>query len=124
MAARISRLPGRACRYYRSGRCLYEEHRNPGLDESYRCAVLLRLGRAFDDFTLRAENLGMTEEQAGLAWKARFPEALAREGSCRMRPPGDTTSFPDCANATGDLCLLALPLCAGVCPRFARRQDT
>ena len=74
--------------------------------------------------TVLAQDDRMTEEQAGLAWKARFPEALAREGSCRMRPPGDTTAFPDCANATGDLCLLALPLCAGVCPRFARRQDT
>ncbi len=121
--ARITRLPGRGCRYYLSGRCLYEERRNPGLHEEYLCVVLARLGRAFDDFALRAENLGMTEEQAQAAWTARFPAALAREAYCRKRGPGDTTSFPDCPSAAGDLCLLALPACAGVCARFDRRRD-
>ncbi len=124
MTAQIMRLPGVGCRHYLAGRCLYEEHRNPGLEERYRCTVLLRLGRAFDAFALRAENLGMTEEQAGRVWQSRFPATLAREGSCRLRPPGDTTAFPDCASAAGDLCLLALPLCEGVCKRFSRQQGS
>jgi hypothetical protein len=123
VTARLDRLPGTFCRHYLAGRCLYEEHLNPGLHEDYRCAVLLRLGRVFDDFALRAENLGLTEEQAGRAWKARFPATLAREGYCRDRPGGDTRTFPECDNAAGDLCLLALPACAGVCSRFARRRE-
>ncbi|MEL7638284.1 MAG: hypothetical protein AAGU21_01450 [Solidesulfovibrio sp.] len=123
MPARLLRLPGHGCRYFHTGRCLYEEHRNPGLHEGFRCSVLLRLGRIFDDFTLRAEQLGLSEEEAGRVWQARFPATLAREGYCRDRPAGDTRAFLDCDKAAGDLCLLALPACDGVCPRFARRQD-
>ncbi|UJX40276.1 hypothetical protein K9F62_16450 [Desulfovibrio sp. JY] len=122
MSAVVTCLPGLGCRHYLLGRCLYEEHVNPGLDQGFRCRVLTRLGRAFDDFLVRAEAMGLTEEQAGRVWRSRFPETLTREGSCRDYLPGDTTSFPDCANAAGELCLLALPACPGRCRRFFKRQ--
>ena len=122
MPARVTPLPGLGCRHYLAGRCLYEEHLNPGLDQKLRCLVLTRLGRAFDDFLIRAEAMGLTEEQAGRAWKNRFPDTLARQGTCRDYQAGDTTSFPDCANAAGELCLLALPACPGRCRRFMKRQ--
>lgn len=84
--------------------------------------MLGRLGRAFDDFLLRAENMGLSEEQAGRLWQARFPATLAKEGNCQDYLPGDTTSFPDCLHAAGDLCLLAFPVCPGRCFRFLKRQ--
>lgn len=121
MTGRLARLPGEGCPHCRAGRCLYEERLNPGLREANRCAVLNRLCRAFDDFVLRADNLGLTDEQAEALWQARFPATLAKEGNCQDYLPDDTTSFPDCVHAAGDLCLLALPLCPGRCPRYLTR---
>ena len=118
MTAQVRRLPGQGCPHCRAGRCLYEEHLNPGLHENHRCAVLNRLCQAFDDFALRADVMGLPDEQAQALWEARFPATLAKEGNCQDYLPGDTTSFPDCAHAVGDLCLLAFPLCPGRCPRY------
>ncbi len=123
MSASMTRLPGEGCRHFLWGRCLYEEHCNPGLSQRTRCAVLTRLVRLFDDFLARAENLSLTEEQAARLWEARFPALVAKEGNCQDYLPGDTNSFPDCANAAGDLCLLALPVCPGRCARFLQRSD-
>lgn len=120
MSGTLSRLPGTGCRHYRLGRCLLAEHQNPGLRDGNACQVLLRLGRSFDAFLVRADNLALTEEQASRLWEARFPAILAKEGDCRDYLPGDTTTFPDCRHVAGDLCLLAFPVCPGRCSRFAR----
>ncbi|MGD9609392.1 MAG: hypothetical protein AB7U59_08295 [Desulfovibrionaceae bacterium] len=120
MKAVVTPLPGIGCRHYQGGRCLLEEHRNPGLYVVHRCRVLERLGRAFDDFLLRADNLSLPEERAARLWEARFPATLAREGDCRDYLPGDTQAFPDCRHASGDLCLLAFPVCPGRCARYGR----
>lgn len=122
MPARLTRLPGEGCPHCLAGRCLYEEHLNPGLREANRCAVLNRLCRAFEDFVLRADNLGLTDVQAEALWQARFPAAMAKEGNCQDYLPDDTTSFPDCVHAAGDLCLLVFPPCPGRCPRYLTRR--
>jgi hypothetical protein len=118
MPARLSRLPGGGCPHCQGGRCLYEEHLNPGYREANRCAILNRLCRAFDDFVLRCDVMGLSEEQAASLWQARFPATLAKEGNCQDYLPGDTISFPDCRNASGELCLLAFPPCPGRCLRY------
>ena len=123
MQGKPTRLPGDGCRHFQAGRCLYEEHLNPGLDEALRCIVVRRLGRAFDDFLLRADNMGLGEEQAGRLWQARFPATLAKEGNCQDYLPGDSEAFPDCLHAAGELCLLAFPVCPGRCHRFLRRRE-
>jgi len=123
VSAALIRLPGQGCRHFLTGRCLYEEHCNPGLDEGVRCIVLHRLGRAFDAFLHRADTMGLPDAQAGRAWQACFPAILAKEGNCQDYLPGDTTSFPDCAHAAGELCLLTLPVCPGRCFRMLRHQD-
>lgn len=120
---RVTPLPGVGCRHFSAGRCLYEEHLNPGLDEGNRCVIVLRLGRAFDDFMVRAENMGLGEEQAARAWRAMFPDTLAKEGNCQDYLPDDTESFPDCGNASEELCLLAFPVCPGRCRRFLPRRE-
>lgn len=120
MSENLFRLPGQGCRHYRRGRCLLAEHRNPGLIPENGCRVIDRLGRSFDAFLERADSLSLTEDQAARLWEARFPAILAREGDCRDYLPGGTNSFPDCRHADGELCLLAFPVCAGRCSRFAR----
>jgi hypothetical protein len=122
MACAVTPLPGSGCRHYQVGRCLYEEHRNPGLCLALRCAVLTRLGRAFDEFLLRADMMGLSEDQAGRLWQARFPSTLAKEGDCQDYLPGDRNSFPDCLHADGELCLLAFPVCPGRCRRFLQQR--
>ncbi len=122
MPASLTRLSGLGCRHFLTGRCLYPEHANPGLDQGFVCVILRRLTRAFDVFVARAVMRGLTEEEAGRTWEAAFPATLAKEGNCQDYLPGDTTSFPDCAHAAGELCLLALPVCAGRCFRFLSRQ--
>lgn len=119
----LTRLPGQGCRHFLRGRCLYAEHCNPGLTEANRCRILTRLGRAFDDFLLRADNLSLSEEQAARLWEERFPATLAREGNCQNYLPGDTHAFPDCRHAAGDLCLVAFPVCPGRCVRYARPES-
>lgn len=122
MQAKPTPLPGDGCRHFQSGRCLYEEHLNPGLMQEHCCAVVRRLEQAFDDFLLRADNMGLDEEQAGRLWQARFPATLAKEGNCQNYLPDDRDSFPDCQHAAGELCLLAFPVCPGRCRRFLRRR--
>lgn len=124
MTAIVTALPATGCRYHTLGRCLYEEHINPGLVQAYRCRVLIRLGRAFDDFLQRAENLSLNEERAARLWEARFPATLAREGNCQDYLPGGTQSFPDCRHVSGDLCLVAFPVCTGRCARYARGESS
>jgi hypothetical protein len=119
----VTPLPGLGCQHFKAGRCLYEEHCNPGLCEEFCCAVIRRLGRAFDDFLLRAENMGLCEEQASQLWQARFPATLAKEGNCQDYLPGDTNSFPDCLYAADELCLRAFPVCPGRCLHFLRRRE-
>lgn len=119
-----SRLPGADCRHFVSGRCLREERLNPGLDREARCQVLLRLGEAFDRFLDRAEAFSLSEEQAGRAWEARFPEISRRHSDCRDCPPGGTDAFPDCPRLMGDLCLGRLPECEGRCRYFVRAVAT
>jgi len=120
MPDNLFRLPGVDCRHFCRGRCLLAEHRNPGLNPENACRVIDRLGRRFDDFLERADNLSLSEEQASRLWEARFPAILAREGDCRDYLPDDTNSFPDCRHAADTLCLLAFPRCAGRCSHFAR----
>lgn len=122
MPARLTRLSGEGCPHCLGGRCLYEEHLNPGLCQDYRCAVVRRLCRAFDDFVLRADNFNLSDEQAEALWQVWFPATLAKEGNCQDYLPGGTTSFPDCVYAAGDLCLQAFPLCPGRCPRYLAGQ--
>ena len=123
MVAVVTRLPGLGCRHFLAGRCLYEEHLNPGFAIAFRCSVLVHLERDFDDFLRRAEAMALSEEQAGKLWQTRFPTTLAKQETCRGYRPGDTTSFPDCANAAGELCLLALPICPGRCQRYLRHHE-
>ncbi len=87
MPARVTPLPGLGCRHYRRGRCLIEEHRNPGLAASNRCLVLERLGRAFDDFLLRAENLSLTEGPGGQALGGPAPGHPGQGGGLSGLPP-------------------------------------
>lgn len=117
----VRQMPGKACRFYRLGRCLYEERLNPGLNLAWRCAVVRRWEEEYDDFVQRAEVFGLEDEAAGTIWEKRFQDILRKEVPCDRFDRGGDYELLKCVHLMGDLCLCALPECGGVCRRFQPR---
>ena len=115
MTAHILPFPGIACAYYRQGRCLKEEIRNPGLHVTYRCGILQKTSRALDAFLDRAEAFSLSEKEAAHMWQQREGRLLLAPCPLRNAPPGPPY---ECSHFQDDLCTLLLPLCAGVCQAF------
>jgi hypothetical protein len=115
--AEITRLPGGLCRHHTFGRCLYEEHLNPGYSLRWRCVVLKRWESAFDDFLTRAELFGVSQEAVPDLWERRF-EQIARNCDCEDYAPCAEAQSPACAHVHGGLCRLRLPDCEGRCRHY------
>ena len=115
----LSRMPGAGCEYYRRGRCLYEENLNPGYNAAHLCRELGRLGREFEGFIERAEAFSLEEQKAYEIWRRKLSQSLAQDCHCQDYLGGDNENFLGCAYAYGDICLKALPICPGRCPRFS-----
>lgn len=123
MPAKVIRLPGSGCRHHVRGRCLYEEHLNPGFHEGFRCLVLDGWETEFEDFVDRVEAFGLGQGQAAGLWSRRFAALVAGGRDCPdYRPPSVTSGAEGdllgCAHFEAGLCLLRLPVCDGVCSRF------
>lgn len=115
----LLRLPGTACRHFSAGRCLLEEHQNPGWDPAHACRVVTRLCEAYDGFLGRAEAFGLEEASAFAIWSRRFAVLTRQETGCQDYEPGGTDDFPGCSHAKEHVCLLAMPACRGQCPDYA-----
>jgi hypothetical protein len=120
--ATISRLPASGCRYFLNGRCLYEEELNPGYNLDFRCVLLRRWERAFDDFLGRAEAFGLAQASAADAWARRFERLLGEDADCPDYRREAGRDLPDCVHCRGDICVKALPECPGHCLRFQPAQ--
>jgi hypothetical protein len=114
-------MSGHDCAFYVSGRCLYEEHVNPGWDEKQGCKVLYEWEQAFDDFIDRADAFSLADEEALGIWEkssACFPSA---KSAC---PDFKAASAEPaaCVHRLGRLCLPAMPPCEGRCSKFSHHQ--
>ncbi|EPR42172.1 hypothetical protein dsx2_0099 [Desulfovibrio sp. X2] len=118
---KVRQMPGNACRFYRHGRCLYEERLNPGYNASWRCAVVRKWEEEYDEFVQRAEAFGLEDETAGSIWEKRFQSLLRMDVPCEHFGRGGEYELLKCVHLMGDLCLCALPRCEGVCRRFQPR---
>ena len=113
-------LPGDGCRHWCRGRCLYEEHLNPGLELGYACSAMQRIEQRFDDFVVRGEILGVTAEEAGRIWQHRVAQALCKGWDCPdYEDLLDDTGELLCRHFEDGLCLHLLPACPGRCRKFA-----
>ncbi len=119
----VTRLPGTSCAFFQRGRCLYEERLNPGYHEGFRCAVLRDWEAAYEDFLRQAEAFGLGESAASGLWQRRFERLAGAAPACPEFQPSRGDDLPGCVFAQEGLCLLALPLCEGQCPRFAVRPS-
>lgn len=121
MTAKVLKFPGAGCRHYLHGRCLYEEHLNPGFRRSYRCGVLEGWEAQFESFVDRAEAFGIGQAQAGGLWSRRLEGLVSGARDCPdFLPPGQSVHAGydplGCARFLDGLCLVRLPRCEGVCP--------
>jgi hypothetical protein len=107
-----------------------EERLNPGLQREYRCRVLTRWEKAFDALIDRVDAFGLDDEKASHIWERRLEAMIRRGAQCEDFEliPGDVEAEEApaiaCAHVHGDLCLLALPRCSGVCAYFISRRDS
>ncbi|EPR31603.1 hypothetical protein dsat_0927 [Alkalidesulfovibrio alkalitolerans DSM 16529] len=120
-ADKLRQMPGNACRFFRAGRCLYEERLNPGYNGSWRCVVVRSWEREYDEFVQRAEAFGLEDDAAGSIWERRFAEMMRAGVACDRFERGGEYELLACVHLMGDLCLCALPPCDGVCGRFQPR---
>ena len=115
---RLLRLPAQGCRHFLRGRCHYREFLNPGYEQGFKCAVIIRLHGLYDSFLSQAEAFGLSDSAAAAIWERRFRELCREDTGCQDHEPDDRASFPGCALCLGDVCLLKLPECQGRCPEF------
>ncbi|TVM33384.1 hypothetical protein DQK91_12015 [Oceanidesulfovibrio marinus] len=108
-----------------------EERLNPGLNQDFRCTVLKRWEHAFDALIDRVDVFGLDDEQASHIWERRLEMMIRRGAQCHdfeILPVEDMDAEEApaiaCAHVLGDLCLLTLPRCEGVCEYYISRRDT
>lgn len=119
----VNRLPGQGCRHHIAGRCLYEEHLNPGYAAEYRCSVLVRWETAFDNFLERAESFNVAQDAVPDVWGRQF-ERMAREAfDCELYSYAPDVGAPACAHNHDGLCRHALPVCEGRCRHYAIQRS-
>ncbi|MFW5734203.1 MAG: hypothetical protein ACOCWR_03995 [Oceanidesulfovibrio sp.] len=107
-----------------------EERINPGLNQEYRCTVLKRWENAFDALIDRVDAFGLDDEQASHIWERRLEAMIRRGAQCRefelLSGDVDAEEMPAiaCRHVFGELCMLRLPRCGGICPCYISRRDT
>lgn len=116
--AEIARLPGEGCRHFDAGRCLYEEHLNPGYDAGYRCLVLEHWAEAFDEFLLRAEAFRVEQDAVSGLWARQFQRLARTTLHCDRHEFFAEAEAPACRHVSDGLCRLNLPACEGRCRHF------
>ena len=120
--ADVKRLPGDGCRHHENGRCLYEEHLNPGYDSRLRCTVLSRWESAFDDFLVRAELFGVEQNAVPDLWDLQFRRVARKAFQCEEYEYHAHGDAPACIHAFGGLCRLRLPRCEGRCRHYRMEE--
>ncbi len=114
----LKRLPGTGCKHHLHSCCLYQEHLNPGYMAEWRCRVLFKWEKAFDDFLERAEVFNVSQDAVAGLWLKTF-ERMAREKfECSEYEYSSGTELPSCRYAHNNLCLCRLPSCEGRCRHF------
>jgi len=121
--ADVIRLPGDGCLHHIRGRCLYQEHLNPGYSTEWQCRVLLHWEDAYDNFLLRADALNVSQDAVPDLWGRQF-ERLARQTfDCDKYKYGPDCGVPACSHVHDGLCHQALPQCQGRCRHFALQDN-
>lgn len=117
--SKIAKLPGVGCKFYIQGKCIYEEFLNPGYDDRWRCSVLLSLEKEYDKLIRQAEAFKLDEKVVAGLWDVRMSTCGSGSKICS----GQDAIYPECSALHGDICLLALPECDGVCSHYSLEEE-
>lgn len=118
--AEITRLPGLGCLHHVQGRCLYQEHLNPGYATGWRCRVLSHWEKEYDEFLLRVEAMNVAQDAVPDLWGRKFERLARQKFDCNLFAYGPGCDLPSCVHVHDGLCRLLLPGCEGRCRHFAR----
>lgn len=111
---KITRLPARNCIFFRSGRCVYEEALNPGLDPEMQCLVLTELEKKYDHLLTQAEIFDLNTREVEKIWSGRFGEVVSWGMFCDIYEPRNDED-DRCLRLFGNACMLLFPGCQGIC---------
>ena len=117
--ADVRKMPGGGCLHYTRGRCLYQEHLNPGYAARWRCRVLLHWEDSFDDFLLRAEAMNVPQNMVTDLWERKFQRMARQMFACDEFVYEPECGVPACTHVHDGLCRLGLPECEGRCRHYA-----
>ncbi|MDQ7032627.1 MAG: hypothetical protein Q9M37_07950 [Desulfonauticus sp.] len=112
-------LPATDCIFYREGFCLYEEILNPGYFVEFRCKVLKKWEREYEDLLDRAEIFHLDLKVVERIWDKGNRDRLKDMYNCPTFKAGEDGL---CFYLHGDICLLTLPICKGKCHLFTRGE--
>lgn len=121
--AEVSRLPGLGCRHHIGGRCLYQEHLNPGYSTEWRCQVLAHWEDEYDEFLHRVEAMNVAQDAVPDLWGRKFERLARQKFQCDRYVFGAGCGAPSCIHVHEGLCRLSLPECKGRCRHFAREEN-
>ncbi|MEZ6851983.1 hypothetical protein [Halodesulfovibrio aestuarii] len=107
---------------------MYEEHVNPGDHIEWTCSEITRFMQEYDEFVDRADRFSLDDDRAARLWEsheAELPPAGAlcsaySSDMCKQCAGGD--NLTDCCYELNLICILKLPVCAGVCRRYKHSQ--
>lgn len=118
--SKLSKLPGVGCKYYIQGKCIYEEFLNPGYEDIWRCSILLSIESEYDKLLKQAENFKLDDKIVAGILDCRISSHSSNSQSCQ----GHDSPYPECSALHGDICLLALPECDGVCSHYSPEDSS
>lgn len=115
----IDRLPGDGCFHHTAGKCLYEEHLNPGYAEEWRCSVLAHWEDEYDAFLSRVDKFEVSQDAVPDLWNRKF-ERMARDTfKCSRYAYAEGADVPACVHNVDGICRLCLPGCEGRCRHYS-----
>lgn len=80
--------------------------------------MLLNLEKEYDKLLRQAESFRLDEKVVSDLWRVRVSACNTSSEACQ----GRGGNYPDCTALHGDICLLALPECDGVCSHYSPEE--
>lgn len=132
MTRKILHLPGTNCTHFLGGYCLLEEWRNPGLHHEWQCKMLQEWENEYDKFLFQAETFNLEMGMAARIWEERLGSLLAGPSPCDSYDPVSSAGKDNdeaeedilCRHVWQNLCVLALPVCSGICQHYLPKNDS
>lgn len=106
---------------------------NPGDNDEWACSEVTRFMREYDEFIDRADRFSLDDDKATRLWEGYVDELPPAGAMCSAYNPvccsdecgqsSDNDNLTDCYYELNLICVIKLPVCAGVCRRYKHSQN-